>query len=232
MRFLLIRNSPAESPGLVGELLRGRGIECKDVLASAFTGPSSHEHFEGLAVFGSPESCVQLAEDSPFAIVRDLISTFVTSNRPVLGVCFGGQLLAQALGAKVRRSPRPGIGCSKLDLTPEGKSSPYFADFPSPFLAAQWHSDTFDLPKRATLLATNEACPHQAFSHRNCLAVQFHPELTLDRAREWVEEYAGELAQYGKAPEQVREELVSSHEERARLCERLVDNFLRTTQLG
>lgn len=227
MKFLLIRNFQSESPGLIGELLSKRGIECDDVLATDKL-PNA-EPYDGLAVFGSPESCVALSQESPFIGVRDLISEFVKSDRPVLGICFGGQLLAQALGARVRRCSTPEIGSASLSLTKDGKSSPYFTGFPSPFLAAQWHSDTFDLPTGATLLATNNACPHQAFSYRNSLGIQFHPELTLERAHEWVEEYAAELSQFDKSPEQVRDELVSTHEERARLCERLVENFLRTT---
>src|ERR1043166_4296352 len=210
MKFLLIRNSPTESPGLVGDLLRAREIECDDALATGKL-PDA-DSYDGLAVFGSPESCVDLADDSPFIRVRDLISEFVNSDRPVLGICFGGQLLAQALGAKVRRCPKPEIGCGTLNLTEQGKSSRYFEGFPTRFLAAQWHSDTFDLPEGGALLATNEDCPHQAFSYRNSLAVQFHPELTLDRAHEWVDEYAAELSQLQKSPERVREELVSTHE--------------------
>lgn len=228
MRFLLIRNSQAESPGLVGEMLREHGIECQDALALDPAGLPSHERFDALAVFGSPDSCVQLSTDSPFVRVRDLIGRFIESNRPVLGVCFGGQLLAQALGAKVRRSPQPEIGCYPLKLTAAGMASPFFAGFPSPFLAAQWHSDAFDLPQGASLLATCEACPHQAFAYRNCLAVQFHPELTAERARQWVEEYAAELPSHRKSPAEVLQELESTHAERAALCVRLVDNFLRT----
>src|SRR5262249_6856441 len=119
------------------------------------------------------------------------------------------------------------IGALPVHLTLDGKESPFFRGFPATFPAAQWHSDTFDLPQEARLLATSQKCKHQAFSWNRCLGIQFHPEVTLDRGRELPDEYADELPASGKTAAQVREELESTFNERARLCGLLVENFVR-----
>lgn len=228
MKFLLVKNTLTETPGLVGDHLRRRGIECREVYAFEDAGLPSTELFDAVAVFGSPESCTKLERHPRLLAVRDLMAAFVRQNKPVLGICFGGQVLAHVLGAKVRRAEAPEIGAYDVRLTDAGERSPYFNGFPNVFPAAQWHNDTFDVPVGATLLATSELCRHQAFSWGRCLAVQFHPEITLQRGREWAGEYASELPAVGKSAERVREELEQTHEQRARLCELLVDGFLAT----
>lgn len=229
MKFLLIRNTPTEAPGLVGQFLRGRNVDCHDASAFDPAGLPPSDAFDALAVFGSPESCTQLSRLPTLGKVRELMAEFVRGKKPVLGICFGGQLLAHVLGAKVHRNPQPEFGSYAVDLTDAGKASPFFEGFPSSFPAAQWHGDTFDLPAGATLLATSPLCPHQAFSYGNCLGLQFHPEVTRERALEWADEYAADLKKFDKSPQQVCDELSASHEQRAKLCKQLVQNFLTIT---
>jgi GMP synthase-like glutamine amidotransferase len=95
---------------------------------------------------------------------------------PVLGLCFGGQMLAKVLGGRIERAPRPELGwhaisSSAPDLVPEG-----------PWL--QWHFDRFTLPPGATELARSERAV-QAFTHGPHLGVQFHPESTIEIVRSW-----------------------------------------------
>jgi GMP synthase-like glutamine amidotransferase len=232
VRFLLIRNTDTETPGLVGDYLRASGVACVDAHAQNAAGLPSADLFDGLAVFGSPASCTELTKYPQLLRVRELMGEFVRSEKPVLGVCFGGQLLAQALGAEVRRSRAPEIGVYTVRLTDAGRASPFFADFPESFPTAQWHNDTFDLPGGATLLATSESCQNQAFSRGRCLAVQFHPELTLQRGRDWAVEYADELTMAAKSADEIRQALDATYEQRAQLCRVLVERFIVATSSG
>ena len=110
---------------------------------------------------------------------------------PVLGLCFGAQALAAALGARVYRLPKAETGWIEVEtLDPERVPS-------GPWLA--WHTDGFELPPLAYELARN-AFGVQAFCHRRHLAVQFHPEATLEIVTGWDREGRGLGAVAGSAP--------------------------------
>ncbi len=104
---------------------------------------------------------------------------------PVLGVCFGHQLLAHALGARVERNPRgPEVGTREVALTDEGRRDPLFAGLESPLLVQESHEDHVPAPPPgATVLARNDHAPVQAFAYGNIRAVQFHPEFDAARSR-------------------------------------------------
>jgi GMP synthase (glutamine-hydrolysing) len=109
----------------------------------------------------------------------------VSRTLPVLGVCFGHQLLARALGALVERNPRgPEVGTREISLTDEGRRDPLFAGVTSPLLVQENHEDHVPAaPPGATVLARNEHSPVQAFACRGIRAVQFHPEFDAARSR-------------------------------------------------
>ena len=105
---------------------------------------------------------------------------------PVLGVCFGHQLLARALGGAVERNPRgPEVGTVGVELTEAGRRDPLFAGLANPLAVQESHEDHVAVsPPGAVLLATNAHAPVQAFAHGPRLrGVQFHPEFDLERAR-------------------------------------------------
>lgn len=103
-----------------------------------------------------------------------LIEARLAADRPMLGICLGAQLIARALGAKVYPMSAKEIGFKPLKLTDDGRDSPLSVFEDQPVL--HWHGDIFDLPEGATLLASTDQCPNQAFSVGKTLALQFHPE--------------------------------------------------------
>jgi GMP synthase-like glutamine amidotransferase len=104
------------------------------------------------------------------------VARLLTEGVPVLGICFGGQLIARVLGARLYRLAEPEIGwvrvTSKHPGLPEGP-------WPS------WHYDAFDLPPGATELAGGEACL-QGFAIGPHAGVQFHPEATEPIVAAWL----------------------------------------------
>jgi GMP synthase-like glutamine amidotransferase len=135
---------------------------------------------------------------------------------PILGICFGGQLLARTLGGRCfRGEPEIGwlpIASQDSSLVPEG---PWF----------QWHFDTFTLPPGAEQIADSAAGP-QAYRIGRSLGVQFHPEVTPQIMDEWVAVYRHELDQEGVDPDGILEETHRRAEEHRATAWRLFDGFL------
>jgi GMP synthase (glutamine-hydrolysing) len=127
------------------------------------------------------------------------------ADRPTLGVCFGSQMIAAALGARVYAGPVKEVGFSTVALTDRGQGSPlrHLAGVP----VLHWHGDTFDLPERAERLAETAAYPNQAFRRGpRLLALQFHAEMGEDpRIDAWLEDEAY-IASAGMNPATIRQE--------------------------
>ena len=145
---------------------------------------------------------------------------------PVLGICFGGQLLARVLGADVFRNRVREIGQYRVKLTDAGRNDRLFAGLGPELDVFHWHADTFTIPHGATLLATGETCANQAFRKNNAVAVQFHIEPTVDEVPLWCDAYTDELAEEGLT----KEDIVTAYRENAErmqaLSYRLMQNFL------
>jgi GMP synthase-like glutamine amidotransferase len=153
-----------------------------DVAGRPMPGP---DDFDVLVVLGSNASvCDRHVPWIPAE--RTLVSEAVARDIPVLGICFGGQLLADVLGGKVHRSPEPEFGWQKITSTaPDVVAT-------GPWLL--WHRDAFVVPPGATEVGRSEICA-QAFVIGPHLGLQFHPEATPSVVEGWAaeSEASGEL---------------------------------------
>jgi GMP synthase-like glutamine amidotransferase len=136
---------------------------------------------------------------------------------PVLGICFGGQLLARVLGGSSFKGEQSEIGwlpvrSTNHELVPEG---PWF----------QWHFDTFTPPPGARLIADSAVGP-QAFRIGRSLGLQFHPEVTPQIMDAWVNAYRHELDQAGVDPDGLLEETGRLASRSRDAAWRLFDGFL------
>ena len=186
-RLLVLQNHPLATAGLIGEQVAAAGVE--QDLRHPLHGealPDDIAGHGGLVVLGGAMSANDDAEYPGLAAERMLIRRFVDAGKPVLCVCLGAQLMAQAFGAGVRPNRVPEVGFSPIALTDEGVVDPLLPEPPPPIM--QWHYDTFEVPEGAVLLASSEACRNQAFRvGAGQYGVQFHFEVTDAIVRRWVD---------------------------------------------
>jgi GMP synthase-like glutamine amidotransferase len=184
VRALVISHDPLSLPGHVGERLAQRGVELdRVVLVEDYDRPHhvgslpALDGFDLVVPFGAPYS----VNDPQLAHViqpeLDLLATAHEQDVPVLGVCFGGQALAAALGGVVEPAPRAEIGWFTLDTDVPAAipAGPWF----------EWHVDRFSVPPGAVELARSPVGP-QAFRAGRSLGVQFHPEVDAAIIESWL----------------------------------------------
>lgn len=133
--------------------------------------------FDWLVVMGGPMGVYDEHRHAWLEPEKRFIEAVLGRDIPVLGICLGAQLIAEVLGAKVRKNPVREIGWYPVELTPVAAKAPLFKELPARFTPLHWHGDTFDIPTGAAHLASSEACEHQAFIHADkVLGLQFHLE--------------------------------------------------------
>jgi GMP synthase-like glutamine amidotransferase len=132
------------------------------------------------------------------------IKAFIEQDKPVVGLCLGGQLIASSFGAVVQKNAVQELGWWPVYAAPVDRAQEQHAifEFPEKIDILSWHGETFELPDGAVLLAANEACPRQAYQYKhNVIGFQCHPESTPHALSLYLEdkdeitEYTGQFVQ-------------------------------------
>lgn len=215
LRALVLQHEDPTPPGHVMEWLRSHDAEIEILRIDLEDREIDPTDYDLVVSLGSEYAAFD--DTKPF-VRREaaLMRRAVDDDIPVLGLCFGGQLLARVLGAENYRGEMAEIGwlpvrSDDAQLVPEG---PWF----------QWHFDTFTEPPGAKVVATTEA-GLQAFVAGRSLGLQFHPEVTTDIMDEWVRVYRHELDGDGVDPDALLEETKRRADESRRNALQLFERF-------
>ncbi len=176
MKPVLVRqHEELTPPGLLAEWLRDRGMPYE--VSHSWKGEKVEDvtKYSFVASLGSPYGPNDTHEP---AVVEelDLIRASVENDVPVLGLCFGGEVLSAVLGGRVEVAPRPELGWRVIE-TDEPETVPG-----GPWL--EWHYERFTTPPGAEEIARTEDAV-QAFRYGPHLGLQFHPESTVEIVGKW-----------------------------------------------
>lgn len=167
------------------------------------------------------------------------IQSALRAKTPMLGFCLGAQLIAEQLGAAVRKNPLPEIGWWPVHWQPaaqqiwpqcqpvigtgleaiESTSTPVF----------HWHGETFDMPKGAQPLAHSEPCAHQGFLYSNhVIGLQFHLEMTAETIENLLANGEADLIEspFVARPAQMRAEPAETYTHNQQLLDELLSYLL------
>ena len=202
-KVLFIYNDPTAPEAVLGDVFAEHGfdidtlnvvpadqVDAPAAVSTAFPDPTRYDVIVPLGSRWSVYDDELRAGwvGTQMAMVRDAVDAGVG----VLGVCFGGQLVAQALGGTVRKAPSTELGWIEIDSTA--------TDLALGGLWFEWHSDQFSIPPGATELART-AHSSQAFVQGTALGLQFHPELDARLLQMWIDGDTGDLERLGLTPD-------------------------------
>ncbi|ATU92636.1 type 1 glutamine amidotransferase [Phyllobacterium zundukense] len=196
MRVLVVQNYQDTGLGQVGRALDEAGATID--LRQAYRGevlPADDSDHDALVVLGGDQNALA-DDDYPYlpALAR-LIKRFGDSDKAVLGICLGSQLVARGYGAENLLGRPTEFGWHEVTRTAEAASDPVMSAVSHRFPIFHWHSDTFWLPEGALHLASSAMTANQAFRiGRAVYGIQFHFEADTGLVEEWTEVFHDQIA--------------------------------------
>ena len=189
-KILSILNINVETLGTLEPLFRSAGFQIEEVNAQEDQVPLNSEQYSAIVILGGPMSAYDNL--SYLAREQELIRNAIRKKVPVLGICLGSQLIAQAIGGRVYKGPKKEMGWSEVTLSPNGHKSLFNGIKHRTLRVFQWHGDTYDLPETANIMASSPLYP-QAFSFGSAVGIQFHLEVDGEMIQRWLQEYHEEI---------------------------------------
>lgn len=189
-KILSIQNISFETLGTLEELIRSDDYQVENIEAQKEAVPNSAEQYAAIIILGGPMAVY----DNVGYLQREqeLIRSALKQEIPVLGICLGSQLIAQAIGGNVYKGGKKEIGWSNVMLNQAGYKDLFKGINTKNITVFQWHGDTYDLPPKATIMASSKLYP-QAFRFGSAIGIQFHMEVNGEMIQRWAEEYSQEL---------------------------------------
>ena len=139
-----------------------------------------------------------------------LIQRAIEKDMPIMGVCFGAQLISKALGADISTATNMEAGWHQIKADTSKFAGNHDIKLDDSFEVFEWHEDTFSIPDGATPIFSGRNIENQGYLYNKIIAMQFHLEMTEHMIHQWLKRYCEcmpEATQYAQSPEQITERL-------------------------
>ncbi|MEJ5301137.1 MAG: type 1 glutamine amidotransferase [Thermodesulforhabdaceae bacterium] len=188
-KVLIIQHLTYEGPGTIEIYLRKSNIYFEPRNLNRGATLEGCSDFSHIVVMGGFMAVYEMEKYTFLKEEMKFLEKAIKKGKQILGVCLGAQMLAHVLGGKVYKGPKEEIGWYEIEPTEDGIKDKSFSRLiwdDKKVKVFQWHGDTFDLPEGATLLASSQLYPNQAFLWKNNVyGLQFHIEVDDKMIREW-----------------------------------------------
>jgi GMP synthase-like glutamine amidotransferase len=223
MRAHYFQHVPFEGLGSIEPWLVENGYKLTHTRFFESMDLPNHKMIDLLVVMGGPMS-VNDEDKFPWLVAeKHFVREAIEFGIPVLGICLGAQIIANAMGAKVFRNPLKEIGWFPIHPVSSNSHSAFI--FPESETVFHWHGETFDLPPGAIQIAMSEGCENQAFQlGKSVIGLQFHLETTPESARGIVSHCRDELV--ASRYVQTEEQILSASPDRYKSINQLMGSIL------
>jgi GMP synthase (glutamine-hydrolysing) len=232
MKALAIVHQRDAGPGVFAEEMRDRGVELDEWLLSerGTSPPAEIADYDAVLTFGGAMHADQEDQHPWLRFEKDFLAAMLDDGMPLLAVCLGCQLLAEAAGGSARRASEPEIGWHEVEITEAGSADPVLAPLAPGFTAFQWHSYEAVPPDGAAVLARSPVCSQAYRIGERAWGIQFHAEVTAANAGKWIDDYRSDedAVRIGVDREALRAETDLRIAEWNRLGRDLCGRFLET----
>ncbi len=230
MRALAIVHEIDAGPGVFADAALTRDVTIdRWLITEQSRPPADPSEYDAVMSFGGSQNADQGAQHRWLGTENAALERLLERKVPVLGVCLGAQLLAQAAGASVRPAARPEIGWREVRVLDEAREDPVIGALGPSFPALEWHSYEFLLPPGATPLARSDACLQAFRIDDSAWGIQFHAEVTLADYESWIDQHRDDLdtdptgLPAERLREQTRRGIVAWNELGRGICGRFLD---------
>jgi GMP synthase-like glutamine amidotransferase len=190
VRVLAIVHQPDAGPGVFADAIRDAGATLDTwLLTTSPESPDDPLGYDAVLTFGGAMHPDQLVAYPSLAQEKAVLGELLDRQVPLLGVCLGSELVAEAAGGEARRTGTPEIGWYRVETTDEAVEDPLMAPLAPGFEALEWHSYETPVPPGAVALARSAACLQAYRVGRNAWGIQFHAEVTLADLEAWLDDY-------------------------------------------
>jgi GMP synthase (glutamine-hydrolysing) len=232
MRALAIVHQTDAGPGVFADEMAERGVELHEwLLSERGTGPQLEiADYDAVLTFGGAMHADQEDRHPWLRFEKDFLAAMIDDGMPILAVCLGTQVLAEAAGGSARRASEPEIGWCEVEITDEGARDPVIGPLAPGFTGFQWHSYEGLPPEGAAILARSPVCTQAYRLGDRAWGIQFHAEVTAADAVRWIADYRSDedAVRIGVDPVTFRTETEALIGDWNRLGRELCGRFLDT----